>query len=237
MNRGWRNGFPRPLVPALVVVIAASSLLFAQSTAEEERSTGAGSAQAAETESSTEPGGDTKGAELRTASEQALSGLTGSKHDFSEDGRDLCATCHTPHLTAAPEPRLDRRVRIAQPLRPYHGIATELDGWSLLCLGCHDGTSAPDVYTSAHATTLASQFGNSRLGTTGLRSHPVGVKYPAPSVEGYHPLAAVEAAGLELPDGFIQCTTCHDAHNTHRHPGMLQSSNKRSRLCLTCHRL
>ena len=78
--------------------------------------------------------------------------------------------------------------------------------------------------------------GDGRLGTRGLRSHPVGVAYPNNDPR-YHPLAAVENAGLLMPDGRIQCGTCHDAHNTDRHPAMLKISNERSRMCLTCHRI
>jgi len=173
------------------------------------------------------------------AREQLASGLIGSKHDFSEGGkigRDLCLPCHTPHLAAPPPPRLDRRAATTPPLRPYEGRGIELSGWSLLCLGCHDGVTARDVYSSAHAVSVAGQLANSRLGAAGLRSHPVGVRYPAAS-EDYEPLAAVEATGLLLPGGRIQCTSCHDAHNTNRHRGMLRVSNERSRLCLTCHRI
>jgi predicted CXXCH cytochrome family protein len=175
----------------------------------------------------------------RWAREQLTSGLIGSKHDFSQggkSGRDLCLPCHTPHLVAAPPPRLDRRAATTQPLRPYAGLGIVLTGWSLLCLGCHDGVTAPDVYSSAHAVAVTGRLSESRLGSAGLRSHPVGVRYPATD-EKYEPIAAVEAAGLMLPEGRIQCTTCHDAHNTHRHRGMLRISNERSRLCLTCHRL
>jgi predicted CXXCH cytochrome family protein len=168
-----------------------------------------------------------------------ISGLIGSKHDFTQEGqvgRDLCLPCHTPHLVSPPAPRLDRRPTTTQPLQPYESPNVVLTGWSLLCLGCHDGVAAQDVYSSAHAATLADQLANSRLGTRGLRSHPVGVRYPS-AAPGYHAPAAVESAGLMLPDGRIQCTTCHDAHNTLGHVGMLRVSNERSRLCLTCHRL
>jgi predicted CXXCH cytochrome family protein len=173
------------------------------------------------------------------ARSELVSGLVGSKHDFRQleaEVRELCLPCHTPHLAVAPVPRLDRRPATTQPLRPYQELGVELTGWSLLCLGCHDGVTATDVYTSSHAVSVAGQLGNSRLDARGLRSHPVGVKYPGPR-EDYEPLAAVEAAGLLLPDGRIQCTTCHDAHNTHGHDGFLRQSNKRSALCLTCHRL
>jgi predicted CXXCH cytochrome family protein len=171
--------------------------------------------------------------------EQMISGLIGSPHDFSQggrSGRDLCLPCHVPHLITPPVPRLDLRPTTTQPLRPFQTLNVELTGWSLLCLGCHDGVTARDVYSSGHAVTIAGQLGNSRLGTRGLRSHPVGLRYPL-AAEGYATAAEVEAAGLPLPDGRIQCTTCHDAHNTHRYPGMLKISNERSRMCLTCHRL
>lgn len=173
------------------------------------------------------------------AREQLVSGLVGSAHDFTHgdrSGRDLCLPCHTPHLLAATPPAWDARTDTPMPLRPYRGPDAELNSWSLLCLGCHDGVTAIDIYSSGHAVTIAAQLGNSRLGTRGLRSHPMGIPYPQGRPD-YHPLAAVEAAGLPLPDGRIQCTTCHNAHNTHQIPGLLQIPNERSRLCLTCHRL
>jgi len=175
----------------------------------------------------------------QAARQRLLSGLIGSKHDFTDGGkrgRDLCLPCHTPHLTDAPVPRLDRRVPATQPLRPYASLQVELDGWSLLCLGCHDGVTARDVYSLPHATSVTGRLAGSRLGTVGLRSHPVGIAYPV-GREDYHPAAAVEATGLLLPGGRLQCTTCHDAHNTRRYPGMLRVADDRSRLCLTCHRL
>jgi predicted CXXCH cytochrome family protein len=65
----------------------------------------------------------------------------------------------------------------------------------------------------------------------------VGIRYPQGSVEDYHPASAVRADGLPLPEGRIQCVTCHDPHNAGGHAGMLQISNERSRLCLSCHDL
>ncbi len=172
-------------------------------------------------------------------SARLVSGLVGSKHDFrrlNAEVRDLCLPCHTPHLAVAPVPRLDRRPTTTQPLRPYTRFDIELSGWSLLCLGCHDGVTATDVYTASHAVTVTEPLRRTGLGARGLRSHPVGVKYPRPRPD-YHPAAAVEASGLHLPDGRIQCTTCHDAHNTRDFDGFLWISNQRSALCLTCHRL
>jgi predicted CXXCH cytochrome family protein len=234
----------RLLVAGLVAAGAMSGLLSArgtepgtrQATAAQEDSRQTSQPVPTATAPATQPSA-AEAAEL-AAREQLLSGLIGSKHDFTRDGesgRDLCLPCHTPHLVAAPVPRLDRRPTTTQPLRPYQGIDIELTGWSLLCLGCHDGVTASGVYSSAHAVTTTAQLANSRLAAAGPRSHPVGIKYPL-AAEGYHPRAAVEAGGLLLPDGRIQCTTCHDAHNTHRYAGMLRASNERSQVCLTCHR-
>ena len=175
---------------------------------------------------------------VQGARQTLVSGLVGSKHDFTHEGRlgrNLCLPCHTPHLIAAPPPAFDQRAATTQPLRPYQGINVEMTGWSLLCLGCHDGVTAPDVYSSPHAVDVAGQLGDMRLGTPGLRSHPVGIRYPMPG-GAYNPAVQVEAAGLPLPDGTIQCTTCHDAHNTARVPRMLRIRNDRSQMCLTCHR-
>ncbi|MBX3396818.1 MAG: cytochrome c3 family protein [Phycisphaerae bacterium] len=165
-------------------------------------------------------------------------GLVGSRHDFTQQGDrslDLCTPCHTPHL---PLPRgagvgEEDRGRLVS----YQADGVELDGASLLCLSCHDGVIASDVYTASHATTFAAQFGTSRLGTALLAGHPIGVKYPA-TESTYRAPAAVTADGrIKLPDGRVQCISCHDPHNTGRHEGMLVKSNSGSRLCLACHRL
>ena len=167
------------------------------------------------------------------------SGLIGSPHDFTQNGggasRDLCLSCHTPHIVEPPAPLLDERADTPPPLRPYQTADLMLTGWSLLCLGCHDGDLASDVYSSVHAVTVTDQLAGSRLGVAALRSHPVGIVYPVAG-EGLQSRSTVEQAGLLLPGGRIQCTTCHDAHNTYGYPGMLRISNERSRMCLTCHR-
>jgi predicted CXXCH cytochrome family protein len=244
MTLGRRCQLLRVLALGLMVAGAASGLLAAwgtergaqEPTAVEEDFNDKSQSVATSSVATSQPNVAASGG--LAAREQMVSGLIGSKHDFTrngENGHDLCLPCHTPHLVAAPLPRLDRRPTTTQPLQPYEGINIELTGWSLLCLGCHDGVTAPSVYSSAHAVTVTDQLANSRLGTTDLRSHPVGIRYPL-AAEGYHPRAAVEAGGLALPDGRIQCTTCHDAHDTHRYRSMLRLSNERSRVCLTCHR-
>jgi predicted CXXCH cytochrome family protein len=167
-----------------------------------------------------------------------LSGLKGSKHDFSqtaEGPRDMCLPCHAPHLPigAVGAEESER----PKSLRQYQSLDNQLSNASLLCLSCHDGVVAPDVYTATHATGLAHQLGSSLVGGAGLRGHPVGILYPVGDAN-YQPASRVEADGhVLLPGGRIQCTTCHDPHNGGRHSGLLTRSNERSALCLTCHRL
>ncbi|MCC6360616.1 MAG: cytochrome c3 family protein [Phycisphaerales bacterium] len=165
-------------------------------------------------------------------------GIVGSKHDFTGGGRvarDLCLPCHTMHLTATQAPLVVQRPTTSQPIRLYQTPGMDLDASSLLCLSCHDGIAAKDVFTQAHAGSWDALSG--RRGGPRLTGHPVGVKYPV-GEDGYESPEYVSAtAGLKLPDGRIQCTTCHDPHNTGRHPGMLVIGNERSRLCLSCHRL
>lgn len=170
------------------------------------------------------------------------SGILGSKHDFSDGGRvprDLCMACHTPHLTAAQAPLLVRRPgATTQPTRSYQTAAGRLDAASLVCLSCHDGSVAPGVYAGSHATTWFehSTVGASR-GRPRMTSHPIGVPLPTGDPTCHSPAAAVQSGAVRLYDGLLQCTSCHDPHNTARHPGMLWISNDRSRQCLSCHRL
>jgi predicted CXXCH cytochrome family protein len=173
--------------------------------------------------------------------EKLARGIIGTKHDFSDSGRvprDLCSPCHTPHITAAQAPLLVKRSARIEPQRPYQTKAGELNDASLVCLSCHDGTVARDVYAGTHAMSW-SELSAMGLepGKTRLTNHPVGVKYPEGEAK-YHSVAAVESSGrIRLPGGRIQCTTCHDPHNSEQRPYMLIMSNERSRLCLSCHRL
>lgn len=168
-------------------------------------------------------------------------GIVGTKHDFSAEGRvarDLCLPCHMPHITAAQAPLLVKRSAATTPTRAYGTPAGELNEASLVCLSCHDGTVARDVYAGTHAMSWA-ELSSAGIapGRTRLTNHPVGTGYPVGDPK-YHSAEAVQAGQrIHLPDGRIQCTTCHDPHNTQRHAGMLVISNDRSRLCLSCHRL
>lgn len=178
--------------------------------------------------------------DVGTDADQLGAGIVGTKHDFTHgSGRalDLCTPCHTPHLSVVKPPAMDSREPTVQRLRPYSGAGVDLDESSLLCLSCHDGVVAKDVYRSAHAARISGQLGSSWVGKASLTSHPIGVKYPVAD-STYRTIEAATADGaIKLPGGRLQCISCHDPHNTQRFEYMLVRSNQGSRLCLACHRL
>jgi predicted CXXCH cytochrome family protein len=226
----------RWLVVGPALLLAWTTILLAQTGGHETAITGAGEAD--ERPLATQPAQPSVWS--HASADRLRAGFAGGPHDFSAAGSQphvLCVSCHVPSAPPTSQPALDEPADETQPLRPYQAIGVELNSASLMCVSCHDGVIASDVYTSAHATTFASQLGVSLAGPGRLGGHPIGVRYPTADPE-YHPLAAVRAdRRIKLPEGRIQCTTCHDPHNTEGHPHMLVTSNERSRLCLACHRL
>ncbi|HNO79102.1 MAG TPA: cytochrome c3 family protein [Phycisphaerae bacterium] len=192
-----------------------------------------------------------------------MSGTVGSVHDFSEETHrpgDACSACHIPHVQAVrvrkptnntdatDENNTENRDAIDQDVEP----AVELfriqgqrqtfvpDRYtpgptSLICLGCHDGTVASSTIGSAHAMLAGVREGFSVPEGFAWRDHPIGVPYPSNNRE-YRPESFVTADGtVRLPEGRMECVSCHDPHNSAGIDKLLVKSNRRSALCLTCH--
>jgi len=177
-----------------------------------------------------------------------LNGVLGSAHDFSRLGggpSDACIACHVPHIqgvrpTTQPSTqpstqpaieiyRLEGQRRIFVPNRYMPGPT------SLLCLGCHDGTVATSTISASHALLAGVREGFKVPERFVWRDHPIGVPYPG-NRRGYRPESFVTAGRkIVLPDGRIECISCHDPHNRSSIKGMLVMSNRRSGLCLACH--
>jgi len=172
----------------------------------------------------------------------ALGGIEGSKHDFSSEEwsqDDSCGACHTPHREQAPttaplwDPNADLNKTFGTPL----GESLKAGVGTTLCLRCHDGTIARDTIpvdrprerfpNKQHPGLFSSGHGES--------DHPVGVEYPRVA-KGFRASTTVESGGaVTLPDGHVECISCHDPHNMTGNKFMLVMSNARSALCLTCH--
>lgn len=171
------------------------------------------------------------------------SGVIGSVHDLTDAASgwgDACRACHVPHVQAVrpatgptTQPafemyRIQGQREVFVPDRYTPGPT------SLICLGCHDGTVATSTIGGSHSMLAGVREGFAMPDGFVWRDHPIGVPYPADRNE-YRPESFVVKKGIRLPEGRIECISCHDPHNAAGTHGMLWMSNKRSALCLTCH--
>ena len=173
--------------------------------------------------------------------------IRGGVHDLTDPRTgltDACRACHVPHVQAlrpttapatqpATQPayemfRIGGQRRVFEPDRYTPGPT------SLVCLGCHDGTVATSILTAAHSMLAGVREGFAMPDGFVWRDHPIGIPYEHNPRE-YRPRSFVEAQGVRLPEGRIECISCHDPHDALGIPGMLVMSNRRSALCLTCH--
>lgn len=171
----------------------------------------------------------------------ALAGVEGSKHDFTGPkgtGDDLCIACHTPHRATAPDaaPKWNPDADLSRRFGRTAASPKPIGDSSRACLRCHDGTIATDTIPTAGFGAVANVDGPI-VGGGGHRGtdHPIGKEYPQIDRE-YRPMTLVEADGaIVLPEGNVECISCHDPHDQMNLAYMLVKSNERSALCLSCH--
>lgn len=177
--------------------------------------------------------------------EDVRSGVVGGKHDFSErTGRpeDACAACHTPHVQAVR--RGDQDAGEGDAILEIYRIAGQRDvstpdrfvpgPTSLICMSCHNGTVAASTIGASGRVLADERVGFELPETAALHDHPIGVPYPS-NRKGYRPPGGVESRGVALPNGRVECISCHDPHDAKGVDKMLVMSNRRSDLCLACH--
>ncbi len=179
---------------------------------------------------------------LAIAAGLARGGIEGSKHDFSNkawsDG-ETCGVCHSPKPGEPPK---------AAPLWNPNADLTRTFGESiasnrlpgngtLMCLRCHDGTVAREAISGVRRNRFVNNQNPALLSPSHGRSdHPVGVEYPLVA-KGFRPITSVISSGtVTVPDGKVECISCHDPHNESGERYMLVTSLARSGLCLTCHK-
>jgi predicted CXXCH cytochrome family protein len=187
--------------------------------------------------------------------------IIGSPHDFGgylwNRSGEICLPCHAPHYTKTfPAPLWNHDL----PTQTYimygktHTPAMDAqvsslpDGMSKICLSCHDGIVASETY-GPNPGRASHPFGRALMGATGNNNHPISFIYdPALAIKErdlYDP--ATKLSGLPGSTGTItvdmlfsnrmECSSCHDVHNTKAVPGtkLLVKDNAGSALCLTCH--
>jgi predicted CXXCH cytochrome family protein len=180
--------------------------------------------------------------------------LTGSKHDFTAlqwGNSQICLPCHAPHNNKNAQGSLLWNHTLTTSTYSLYSSPTfdatpgQPTAVSKFCLSCHDGSIALDAYGSHTGNTTIT--GNALLGTDLSNDHPISFDYNAALVTkdtasggGIAGLASpasdsLVVAGIPLFSGKMECASCHDVHNKHGFPGLLNASNAGSALCLKCH--
>lgn len=196
------------------------------------------------------------GALLFGAAAPSAADVANTKHNLSVSGpgtvkasseAQVCIFCHAPHA-ASPVAPLWNRSNPGSLYTPYTSStslarAGQPSGASLLCLSCHDGTTAIGrVLSRPAAIGMAGGIGtmpagNGNLGTDLSDDHPVSFGYTATLAATRGELAdpATLTGKVKLDaGGQLQCTTCHDAHDN-RNGKFLVMPNQGAALCVTCH--
>ncbi|MEW7987501.1 MAG: cytochrome c3 family protein [Candidatus Thiodiazotropha sp.] len=191
--------------------------------------------------------------------------IVGSDHDFSTQqwsGGEICVACHTPHNadTSVSNAPLWNHAVTTTSFTVYSsptmdaGAAGQPDASSKLCLSCHDGTVAVDSFGGVIGGNFLN--GDEAVGAGGDLSddHPISITYNtalSSTDPGLHDPAATQVTlgqggnrtktgsieSVMLIGGQVQCSSCHDVHNTFTVPNtpLLTVSDAGSQLCLTCH--
>ena len=176
------------------------------------------------------------------------------------DYDEICVYCHTPH-GAGGGTFLWNRPSPSGPYRMYDdGTDMPIDpqptGNSLRCLSCHDGTIGLDVVTNRPNTFSGPTWGVTIddcegchsggnpdggidwegvwLDTDLRKQHPISILYDPALDPTFRTISEVEAAGLVLFDGKIQCMTCHEPHTQQFSP-FLRLPGAGGQICLACH--
>lgn len=199
-------------------------------------------------------------------------GIRNTRHNLSSGSTnvvrattetELCVFCHTPHGGRTDAPLWNRDFS-GQSYTPYtspslQGSTRQPDGYSKLCLSCHDGSIALGAVSNTPNASPEGAIamsgaggdgtipsGNARIGTNLMNHHPISFAYDdavrADDGELADP-ASLANSPVRLYEGAtpgvrntVQCTTCHDPH-TDALPKFLRLDprGRTGTLCLACH--
>lgn len=93
------------------------------------------------------------------------------------------------------------------------------DGISKLCLSCHDGLIAPDVFTLHHFVSVEYDIAKTTL------------REPETTTIGF---SGTISDVLDI--GMVQCSSCHDVHGEESIENTRLLRTERSKICFVCHR-
>ena len=157
----------------------------------------------------------------------------------------LCVFCHTPHNGSPVRSMWNKELPgITYQLYSSTTLRATLKqptGSSRLCLSCHDGFVAMGNLIVPPRDTqlkLGPMTGPNLLGTDLSDDHPVSFVYDTALAASHPGIVDPHSVPRTLPldsKGEMQCTTCHNAHESRR-PKFLRMDNASSAMCQVCHR-
>jgi len=198
-------------------------------------------------------------------------GVKDTKHNLSVSGpgtakavteKGVCIFCHTPHNAHPVYPLWNHEVSETHYINywsptlksyPSASAAPPVDGFSKLCLGCHDGTVALGATLGRSGTIktipLALTPANpGYLGTDLSGGHPISIVFDSALVELRSRDHNIMQLKLPADDPHvklyatqngkgIQCTSCHDPHGGRGGTGAppFWQKSTHDQVCLVCH--
>ena len=176
----------------------------------------------------------------------------GSKSPITGARTDFCLYCHAPHsgVTASTAPlwnqTLSTQTYTTYTSTTYNETGNPqpmLGSDSNLCLSCHDGTVAPGTTAVfGKVTMMGSMNPTDVLGTNLASSHPFSLVLPINDSPDLVVTLASKGqtadSAVQLINGNIECTTCHNAHVQAKDPiaqNFLVKNSMSGSLCLACH--
>lgn len=192
--------------------------------------------------------------------------IKGTAHDLASKGFGVgenCIICHTPHnsdISVTVTPLWNHHPQsstYAMYFTDNDNINTQPTGASKLCLSCHDGVTAIDKFGGRATSAFMSDTGGANTRNKQIDSHPVSITFDSAMAEKnpslYDPAIKKVTIGagsentrtgtiaeLLLPNGRVQCSSCHDVHNNFvgnnaKDQPFLKITRAGSEICLTCH--
>ncbi|MDP2606223.1 MAG: cytochrome c3 family protein [Deltaproteobacteria bacterium] len=197
-------------------------------------------------------------------------GMLGTKHNLSVTGpgtvkatteTEVCVFCHTPHYANLASTPLWNREFSSANYVPYDSPSLQSavgqpNGYSKLCLSCHDGTIALGAVRNIRGQSATIQMtgtgaggvmptGSTLIGTSLLNDHPISMVFDQAvrSADGELVDPTTLTGAIKLYPGTnpavrdsVQCTSCHDPHSVVFAKFLKKNpKGQADNLCLTCH--
>ena len=188
-------------------------------------------------------GGATSQSIVNSVHNLSVSG-TGDVKAVSES--EICIFCHTPH-NSRPSSPLWNKDDPGYTYTLYHSSTVQAvpgqpDGSSILCLSCHDGTTAlgnvlsrmTDIAFMGGVTVIPPGYTN--MSTDLADDHPISFDYTSglAAADGQLKDPTDLVPPVILENGRMQCISCHDPHRNLT-TSFLVITTRSSELCFSCH--